>query len=84
MIESSRGATNEAYRGMHFDRALKAPIKEHMDVQVVGGDTVISGEVLCLHGVSVPAFHFQPKMVVSKGQIQVFEAERAILFCTDC
>ena len=65
---------------MHFDRALKAPMKDLIELQVCGGSTRARADILCAEGVKVPAFHCQPKIVVRRGQTTVFLADKERLF----
>ena len=46
LIASSKGDTNDAYLGMQRETALKLPMNERMAVQVFGGLTEASAEML--------------------------------------
>ena len=65
---------------MHFDRALKAPMKDRIELHVFGGSTTASADILCMQGVNVPAFHCHPNMVVRIGHTTVLVADKERLF----
>ena len=73
---SSKGDVRDAYFGKHLDKALNAPIKDLIAVQVLGGATAISAEILCGHGDNWPSFHCHPSMTTDLGQMIVLGADR--------
>ena len=46
MIASSIGEINEAYFGIHQERALNAPMNERIEEHVLGGGTAAKAEIL--------------------------------------
>ena len=71
-ILSSSGDSNDAYRGIQRDIALKAPMKDFIAVQVFGLPTLASADVLWLVGEITPPHQFQPRIMHFFGQMKVF------------
>ena len=79
-MASSSGEINEAYFGMHLERALNEPMYERIEEHVFGGGTTAKADNLWLQGDMVPLDHLHPKMTVDFGQMTVFFGESVRLF----